>query len=860
MLNTDKEGVLLDLILNSMSEGVIAVDTGGHFLLFNDTARKLFTVPEPGTLFNDWRRCNPLLTLDRQAVDRDDGPLTQTLRGARIDNRELVFRRPGAEERVLSMSTRPLRDAGDALIGGVLVFNDITERKAAEDFALAQEQVLALIAGGTALPQSLEAIVRLVEKSSPGSLCSILLLQGQVLRHGAAPSLPDSYNQAIDGLQIGDGAGACGTVAFRKQPVVVEDAERDPLMRDYRELLRMHDLRACWSTPVLASNGEVLATFAIYRRTPGKPQARDAELIATATRLARIALERAHAEAALVDSEARFRELAENIDDVFFNVDAATGRMLYISPGYEKIGGRSCKSLYANPRSYLDAVVTEDRSVLKRANQRNQAGEQSDVEYRIVASDGKMRWIRDRRYPVFNPAGKVERVVGSSRDITERKLADLALAGTNRALQMLGRTSMAINRSDDEAHLLAEVCRVAVEVGGYRMAWVGYAQDDEARSIQPVAHAGDESGYLAAIEISWQGDHPTGQGPAGRAIRSGQPEHSGDITGSANFHWREAALQRGYRSAICLPLRDGPSSFGVLCLYAGEAQQFAADEVRLLQELADNLAFGIASLRARLARNQAREEIVQLNASLEERVQQRTAQLAFANKQMESFSYSVSHDLRSPLNAIDGFSSLLEKTVGKMEGGPLTERGAHYLARIRAGVSQMGELIDALLTLAQVSRASLLWEPVDLSALAEALLSSYREHEPARVTRWQVEAGLLAQGDPRLLKQVLDNLLGNAWKFSAGQSCTEITFSHEQGNDGDTVYFVRDNGAGFDMAYADKLFGTFQRLHTQDEFAGTGIGLATVQRIIVRHGGKIWGESAPGQGATFYFTLGTAAP
>lgn len=580
--------------------------------------------------------------------------------------------------------------------------------------------------------------------------------------------------------------------------------------------------------------------------------------------------------------------------------------------------------------------------------------------------------------------------VGSIRDITERKQADLALASTNRALQMISRSSMAINRTnDDEASLLAEVCRVAVEVGGYRMAWVGYAQDDEAHSIQPMAHAGDERGYLDSIEISWREDHATGRGPAGQAIRSGQPQQRGNIGISLaeDFYWRDAALQRGYRSAIGLPLRDGPRSFGVLLMYSGEVQHFTGDEVNLLQEFADNLAFGIISLRARLERRRtqevarqaaaklceqaslldraqdaimvrnldgtlrywnkgaerlygwnagevlgktmddvmyrspqvfmkamsqifasdgdwtgeleqvardgstvhvdvratvvrdeqgqvngmmgintdirerkrARDEILLLNASLEDRVLQRTAQLELANKQMEAFSYSVSHDLRSPLNAIDGFSSLLERTVVKMESGPLTERSAHYLSRIRAGVSQMGELIDALLSLAQVSRASLLWETVDIGAIAEALLSRYQEREPGRATQLQVEAGLLAQGDPRLLKQVLDNLLGNAWKFSAGQVCTEITVGHETSNAGQMVYFVRDNGAGFDMAYADKLFATFQRLHTQDEFSGTGIGLATVQRIIARHGGKIWGESAPGCGATFYFTLGTVS-
>lgn len=982
----DAERAMLDLILNSMSEGVTAVDTAGRVLLVNATARRLFTASQTGASIDDCRRDNDLLTLDGRTLERSEGPLTQSLRGVSSDNRELLFRRSGVQDRILSISARPLLDAGRQQIGGVSVFSDITGRKAAESFAAAQEEVLALIAGGAALAPSLEAIVRLMEKSAPDSLCSILLLAGQQLRCGAAPSLPPSYNQAVDGLQIGEGAGACGTAAFRKAQVVVDDVAQDPLMQAYRELLLAHGLQACWSTPVIATGGEVLATFAIYRRAPGKPQPSDLALIATATRLARLALERARAKAALVGSEARFRELAENIEDVFYNIDAATGRVLYISPGYEKICGRSCESLYANPASYSASVVAEDQPVLKQADLRNHAGERSDIEYRIVTAAGQTRWIRECAYPVFNAAGALERVVGTARDITESKLAGLALASTNRALQMLSRSSMAVKQIDDEARLLAEVCRVAVEVGNYSMAWVGYAQDDAVQSIKPMAHAGDESGYLASIEISWNEQHPTGRGPAGQAIRSGQPQQRSDISLANDFFWRDASLARGYRSSIGLPLRDGQRSFGVLSLYASEVQQFTPDEVGLLQELADNLAFGIGSVRTRLERQRSEEvarqavaqvieqaslldraqdaimvrnldrtlrfwnkgaerlygwtaeevlgrtmeefmypnsqaliaamaqavanggdwtgeleqvtrdgatvyvetratlvrdaqgringvlcintdirerkraceEILQLNASLEERVLQRTAQLQFANQQLEAFSYSVSHDLRSPLSTIAGFGCLLEKSLAQPDSEPLSERSRHYLARIRAGAAQMGELIEAMLTLAQVSRSSLRWEPVDLSALAQVLASSYREREPGRGVQLQIEAGLKAQGDPGLLRQVLDNLLGNAWKFSAGQARTEIAFGHQTSSAGETLYFVRDNGAGFDMAHAEKLFGAFQRLHSQAEFAGTGIGLATVQRIIARHGGQIWGVSAPGCGATFYFTLGTA--
>lgn len=869
---------------------------------------------------------------------------------------------------------------GQRLIVSVAIA--LVQAKNAQDFTNAQEQVLTLIAGGAPLAQSLAAIVSLTEQNSPGSLCSILLVQGSQLRHGAAPSLPEALVQAIARMPILEGAGACGTAAFRKEPVVVEDVRVDPLMADYRSLLTLHNLLACWATPVIASDGVVLATFAVYRRSPGRPHAKDLEAMTIATRLARIALERARAEAGLVSSEARFREMADNIDEVFYNRDARTGRVLYISPCYQNIWGRSCQSLYSNPASLLDAVLPEDRHLLELADQRNKAGLQAEVEYRIISADGQERWIADHSWPVMSTAGVLERVVGTAHDITQRKRADLNLVRTNRALEMLSRSSIAVKRIADEASLLAEVCRVAVDVGNYRMAWVGYAQDDEARSITPAAHAGHEDGYLSVIRLGWSDLDANGRGPAGQAIRSGQPRYSDDISCADNyFHLHEAALERGYRSAVCLPLRSAERSFGLLFLYSSQTHAFNQEEVRLLQELADNLAFGIVSLREQAARhlaqlqvreqaslldrardaiivrnldrtirfwnkgaermygwtaaevlgktmddrmyaspqilehamaavvakggdwtseleqlardgstvvvearwtvvrdeaghvngvlgintdirerNRAREVILLLNASLEERVKRRTAQLEFANEQLEAFSYSVSHDLRTPLSSIDGFSNLLEKSLQKSNEEALAGRNRHYLARIRSSVSHMGDLIDAMLALAQISRSKLRWEQVDLSALAEALLAGYRERAPDRPTRICVKPAMVMMGDSRLLNIVLDNLLGNAWKFSATAPCTEITFDCKvvvnEARAKETVFAVRDKGAGFDMAYADKLFGVFQRLHSPAEFAGTGIGLTTVQRIILRHGGRVWAESAPGEGATFYFTLG----
>ena len=247
---------------------------------------------------------------------------------------------------------------------------------------------------------------------------------------------------------------------------------------------------------------------------------------------------------------------------------------------------------------------------------------------------------------------------------------------------------------------------------------------------------------------------------------------------------------------------------------------------------------------------EAQAALEKLNAELDQRVKDRTRELRALNKDLESFTYSVSHDLRTPLRSIHGFATILAES----ESERLSDGGREALNRIQNNAGRMGTLINDLLSMAQQSRAELSVEPVDLSALARTVASELQRAQPKREVVWQIEEGLWAQGDPSLLLIVMQNLLGNAWKYTAQKEQARIEFFRAIEEDGRERFCVRDNGAGFDMAYAEQLFQPFKRLHMPHEFEGTGIGLAIVQRILQRHGGKIHGQGAVGQGASFGFS------
>jgi signal transduction histidine kinase len=489
-----------------------------------------------------------------------------------------------------------------------------------------------------------------------------------------------------------------------------------------------------------------------------------------------------------------------------------------------------------------------------------------DLELRMRTASGQWRWQLLRgKVTRRDELGRPLVVSGTQIDISRRVQMEAALREANSMLDNYSR------ELEHRARLLTAASEIARNATGIL--------DRDSLGQLAVDHIAAEFGlYYAGLflvdEATNRAVLHAGAGEAGRQMLAAQ--HSLEIGETSMIGWSIAhaaariALDVGEdavrfenrllpltRSELALPLVSRGKVIGALTIQSVQESAFSLEDIAVFQTMADQLANAVSNaalydeLQDELTRRRRVEvEIRRLNTELEKRVQQRTAALEDATREMESFSYSVSHDLRAPLRSISSYSRILAKDFGHQ----LDEEAVRMLQRVTDSASFMSGLIDDLLRLSRVTRQGLSISLVDLTALAQVSVEELQQEHPEHRPNVKIASGLGARGDERLLRLVLGNLLSNAWKFTSRTTDPRIEFAAEVRND-ETVFYVRDNGAGFDMRYATRLFGTFQRLHSQDEFPGMGIGLAIVQRVIHRHGGRVWAEGKPHQGAAFFFTL-----
>jgi PAS domain S-box-containing protein len=927
---------VLDLVLNSMQDALIAVNPAGQFLMFNDAATRLFPLKGPPALPQQWPQQYGMYHPDGTTLFQpDELPVARALRGETGRQLQMLVRNPQVPAgRLLQCSYQPVRGE-KGISGGLVVFTDVTALQRLQD-----EQAFQF-------KQLRDTQLKLIEAQRVGRIGNweVNLVNGrgwwsdQVYKLFGVP--PDQYSGSLQDLlsllhpdDRARHAAARDLAINNGRPMNVEYR----IVRPDGQVLWMHDIAEMRR----GGDGHPVWFGGVVQDITARKQA-EADLVL-------------------------LRKAVARLNDIVLITEAQPThspgpRIVFVNEAFERLTGYSAQEALGNTPRMLQGPKT-DPAALARIRVALAAWQPVREELVNYTRDGRELWMEVDIVPLAGEKGVYTHWIAVERDISARKEAERALMESERELQdftrMLQRAAEAAqditSRTSLQETLEAVATRSRDVIGAHQAVVSLTVGKDSAQAVSASSVSSKSSDACEPIPV------PDGPGIYQVLCETGRPLRLA----------HEQAPQHP-RGLLAVPLVDrNGGNIGLLVLSDKESGDFserdeyvalelsqlasiAIENARLFQQVLDfnaSLEARIAERTAELSQQEARyraladqapevvwnvdargavtylnrawsdlvggepedwfgqrwterihpDDVAEMSANWVKSHKTRTpysgtrrvrardgsyhtmsykgapvfdeqGEVAFwvgidaditelkaielalrsSNQELEAFSYSVSHDLRAPLGAIGGFNRALSHRLQGLDD----ERAHHFLSRIQAGVERMEQLIDALLALAKVVRAPLRYEEVDLGALARETVANLLEVNPARNVTVTVRDNLVVLGDVRLLRIALENLLGNAWKFTSHREDAEI----EVGRLPDSkVFFVRDNGVGFDMAYADKLFGAFQRLHTDAEFPGTGIGLATVRRIIARHQGRVWGESQLGLGTTFYFVLSEAPP
>ena len=755
---------------------------------------------------------------------------------------------------------------------------------------------------------SLEDIIGLIELQAPEVIGSLLIAQDEVLRHGAAVRLPKEFVEKVDGVQIAEGSGACGTAAFRREPVYAVDVASDPLCTEFRDFLLQNELRACWSTPILDLEGGLIGTFAIYHPHAGLPSEFHRQMIEIVTGLVAVnwARQREHP-GSDVQHDDTFSMAANGV--IIVDASQPDLPITYCNPAFEKttgyppeeILGRNCRFLQGTDRNQegrhrLRAAISEGRS--------------ESVRLRNYRRDGSMFWADVAVSPVRDPDGKIRRLIGIQTDVTEQQLARLCLMDSEERFRTLCTYApIGIFLTDVEGGLsyLNEECQRITGLDhqlAHGFAWATAVHHDDREEViaqwqQAVCNGNDFSSEHRFVRA---GRHPVWvkvraspyRGAAGNiqgfigtvedrtVVRKSEEQlrltqFAVDACSIAVFWIRpdasifyanRAVAQFGYTPDELvsksiydidpqMPKEAWPEFFEqnrqlrtmkfetLLCCADGS---FRSVEVttNLLEFAGEEFLFGfVTDISERI---QARQALEEANESLEQRVRERTTALQQANADLEAYAQSVAHDLRAPLRAMRVFASALNEDYGDR----LDDEGRQYCQYIESAAKQMDSLIRDLLEYSRTGHSGMGLDPQNLDEVVDRALRQLGS-EIQRVSAEIIVERPLGKvvGHRSSLVQILSNLISNAVKFVAEDVQPQILIRTIEST-GSLKLTVKDNGLGIAPAFHEQIFGVFERLHGIESYPGTGIGLAIVRRAAESMNAEFGVESVLGDGSTFW--------